>query len=515
MRTVIQNKRATLQVLGGILKNPEILLRGEYKIEQSDFPETIHNIIFSSVVELLKGGATEVNGITMDNFLSSKPIQYKVFQDNRGIELVDKMIQVAQEHTFEYWYEMMKKFSLLRTLDANGFDIKEFYDENETNVDKIEAMSQRLSNMKLDEIVKHYDKTMIGIKEKWIGDVGGSTTFQAGDGLDELLAKLEEGEQFGHSFVNPFITTAFMGMKKSKFLLFSGASGSGKSRTQMANAVHVAVPYIYDGKKGSWMKKDEEVKPVLYISTELTKEEVQLMFLAYLSGVEEDRIKQRAFNKSEYQRIKIAKQLLEEAPLYCECIEDFDIKDIEVLIERAIIGKQVEYVFYDYLHTTPKLMTYYNQSTGVRMQEHQILYLFGNSLKQIANKYDICLYSSTQLNRGYKDEQNLDATALRGALSLSDKVDGGIISVPPSEKDISMLKDVIASVTYGVEPNMCHTIYKNRGNKWKSVRIWTRINLGNVREEPLFITDDRYRLITDMEGTEPPMEKVTLELKEE
>lgn len=499
-------------MLGGILKYPEVLLRGEYKIEQSDFPETIDNILFTSVVELLRSDVTEITPITIDNFLSTRPIQYKVFQDNGGARMVEKIIKYTQDESFEYWHGIMRKFSLLRNLNEMGFDITPFYNENETNVDVLEAKNEKLFNMSINDIIGHYDHTLIDFKEKWSTDISGNTSFQAGDGLDELLKSLEEDEQFGHSFVNPYLTTAFMGMKKSKFFLFSGASGSGKSRSQMANAVHVAVPYAYNIEHDCWVRKKEEVRPVLYISTELTKKEVQLLFLAFLSGVEEDVIKHRRFNQHEYDRIRMAQKLLSEAPLYCECIEDFDIKDIEVLIERNIINRHVEYVFYDYLHTTPKLMSYYNQVTGVRMQEHQILYLFGNSLKQIANKYDIFLYSSTQLNRGYKDEQNLDATALRGALSLSDKVDGGIISLPPTEKDLKMLEDVIAEVTFGVEPNMCHAIYKNRGNKYKDIRIWTKMNLGNVREEVLFVTDSRYKLITGMVGTMVETEKVTLEL---
>ena len=52
----------------------------------------------------------------------------------------------------------------------------------------------------------------------------------------------------------------------------------------------------------------------------------------------------------------------------------------------------------------------------------------------------------------------------------------------------------------GEEPTMCHTIYKNRGSKHKSVRIWTVLDLGTVREKFLFATDDRYRKI-ELEAT--------------
>ena len=45
-------------------------------------------------------------------------------------------------------------------------------------------------------------------------------------------------------------------------------------------------------------------------------------------------------------------------------------------------------------------------------------------------------------------------------------------------------------------PNVCYTIYKNRGNKHKDIRIWCRNDLGTMREEVLFTTNSNFELIT-------------------
>lgn len=490
----IQNKRAILQVLGGLAKNPKLLQDDKYKLDKKDFQEPIHRILFIAINNLYNQQVYTISGITIDNYISTYPKQYKLFQDNRGIELVNRMIESAQESSFDYWYDVLKKFSLLREFNEHGFDVSDLYDPNEIDIAIIEEKNSKLNDMSLQDILAHYNKKFLAIRDEWASKDTGTEIFQAGDGLSELKERLKQAPSMGHSFVNPVLTTTLRGMRRKKLVLVSGASGSGKSRQQMANACHVAVAWRFNLKSNKWELTGEQPMPTLYISTELEQSEIQTIMLAYITGIEEHKILDGCYTEEEEQRLNVGIKLIEEAPLYCKYISDFDIKDIESLIERMIIEKGVQYVFYDYLHSTPKILQYYNQNTGTRLQEHQILYLFGNSLKMLVNQYDIFLYSSTQLNRGYKDEQNLDATALRGALSLSDKIDSGIISAPPNKKDLEMLQGLCMEIF--TEPNMCHTIYKNRGNRYKDIRIWTKINLGNMREEVLFITDSNYKRIT-------------------
>ena len=50
-------------------------------------------------------------------------------------------------------------------------------------------------------------------------------------------------------------------------------------------------------------------------------------------------------------------------------------------------------------------------------------------------------------------------------------------------------------------PNMSYYIFKNRGGKWKTIIIWTKLNMGTMREVDCFVTDYNYELITDIEKT--------------
>ena len=48
---------------------------------------------------------------------------------------------------------------------------------------------------------------------------------------------------------------------------------------------------------------------------------------------------------------------------------------------------------------------------------------------------------------------------------------------------------------------MSYYIFKNRGGKWKTIIIWTKLNMGTMREVDCFVTDYNYELITDIEQT--------------
>ena len=130
----------------------------------------------------------------------------------------------------------------------------------------------------------------------------------------------------------------------------------------------------------------------------------------------------------------------------------------------------------------------------MNLREDQILLLFSSRLKILANKYNIYLSSSTQTNRQAKDDNNKDTSGLRGGSSLADKVDIGIMCFRAGEKEHDKLKHILENGGYD-KPNFSHWVFKNRGGVG-GVVIWSVMDYGNMRETPLFITDNDYNLLT-------------------
>ena len=143
------------------------------------------------------------------------------------------------------------------------------------------------------------------------------------------------------------------------------------------------------------------------------------------------------------------------------------------------------------LQISPLLYEYYYNKTHTRLRTDQILFLFSAALKSVCNKFNVYLGSATQLNDNYKEDNNKDAGALKGSKAIIEKADGGILALPVTHKDLKRLKPILESDgSFGsLIPNMSYYIFKNRGGKWKTIIIWTKLNMGTMREVDCFVTD--------------------------
>lgn len=422
---VLQDKGAMLQVLGGLIREPKKMLDNRYVFTEKDFPENFHRIVFGAINNIVCNGGAVVDIQTITNVLSKSEKAFKVFNDNKGMEWVAKANMYYTPENFDYNYEILKKFTLLRDLRDNmGIDITDIYNDNEVDGNKKDLKMKKFYSMSLDDVVNHYNNKWNDFKKGWNVSFQELDTFLAGDGIDEMIANLYVKPDRGFPMLNKKLSEITRGMRKKKFYLFSAPTGKGKSRMMMSNACNLCASEMFNPETGKWEENKHTLQNVSYIATELTKEEVQRMALAFVSGVEEDKIVNGRVTQEEAERVKKASSIIKTMTLSCIAIPDFDIDDMETIIAEEVNYKKSQYIFFDYIHQTPKLAGYYSRKTGSSLAEHQVLYLFGNALKNLANKYDVFMYTSTQMNRDYKTNKDgdLDATSIRGAMSLADYI---------------------------------------------------------------------------------------------
>ena len=120
--------------------------------------------------------------------------------------------------------------------------------------------------------------------------------------------------------------------------------------------------------------------------------------------------------------------------------------------------------------------------------------MIGVRLKDLANQYEIFILTATQLNGSYTEAKEFDQNLLRGAKSLGDKIDTGLILLKATPTDLDALKTIL--IKQGIEtPDMKISVYKNRRGSYKGVYLWCKANLGTCRVEPMFCTDYNYNLV--------------------
>ena len=184
-----------------------------------------------------------------------------------------------------------------------------------------------------------------------------------------------------YPFNSAYLTTVYRGMRSKKFIIRSAPSGVGKSRSCMADALNIASSHMYDWNKHEWVFIGEPMN-VLYISTELTKEEIQDCLLAHITGIAQDRLEEwKDIGEEELKVIERGIKLMQECKLYCEYTSDFTIDSINELIESHVINNNITHCFFDYINDSPSLYSYFYEKTKTRLRTDQVLFMFSEQLK--------------------------------------------------------------------------------------------------------------------------------------
>ncbi len=490
--------KAVIQVIGSILKNPALLEEeGLYFFNEEDFTNDFHKTIFGGIYNLYKMGAKVVNSKALDDYFSERPQSKAIYQNGNGAVWINEIQEIADLSNFDYYYQRLKKMTLLRAYDNCGLDVKFIYDpDNIFDVKKRQQQENYLDQLSLNQIADLIENKIITIRQSCI-DNATDESQNIGSGLAELVEDLKHEPDMGPPMYGPYINTITRGMRYRKFYLRSAATGVGKSRSMIADACYAACDYIYDVKQEKFVYCGVGL-PTVFISTELELSECQTMALAFISGVNEDHILRGVYNFGEEERVRQAVEILQNSPLYIEEMPDFSLRDVENCIKRNIRVHGCQIVILDYLHTSMRILEEISQrSGGVRLREDNILFLLSVKLKDLANEFGIFILSATQLNESWKDEKIPDQNMLRGAKSIADKVDIGMIMLDVTKEDEEALMDSLGGSILAKEdmPNIKVSVYKNRRGAYNRCFLWQKADKGTCRFETVFVTDYHYNLI--------------------
>ena len=483
-----------VQVIGCIYKTPQLLdYEDKYTITEEDFPDQFHKIVFGTIYNLYNLGSEKITLSSILDYLSSRPKSEAIFIKQKGEEWLIRAEENAQPSSFDYYYNRMKKMSLLRAYDNYGVDVTDFYDpDNIIDSKKRQLQEDWLDNSTLEQIAQRVQDKIDQIRSQYVDDEWGEAS-QAGDGIFELLEELKQRPDVGVPLYGPLINTVTRGARLKKFYLRSAATGIGKTRSMIADCCYIGCNRIYDDVFG-WIKNGTS-EPCLYIATEQELAEVQTMMLAFISNVNEEHIMNGRYEGDEEERVLQAASIIKDSPIYVEVLPDFSLQDVEDKIKKNIRDHDVKYVFHDYIHTSLKILEEITKrSGGVKLREDNILFMLSTRLKDICNKYGIFIMSATQLNGDYQNSETPDQNLLRGAKAIADKIDWGGILLATTKEDLENLDQILINNNFD-KPNIKLSIYKNRRGRYKGIYLWCKADLGTCRIQPMFATTYTYEIV--------------------
>lgn len=482
---MIVDKSCILQVLGGLMKHPQYLSEiDKYNFSLADFPMRLDKYIFAAIQNLYSGGAKKITAFDIQSSLELDQTAKKTFELQNGLEYLQDMEDLVSEENLPYYYDKLKKINLLNDLARQGISINEFYCQDLTN-DKAQEINQRFDELSPQDIVDAIKKKLVKLESEY-AKTESVQSESITDGLDEIIDNIENSDpDIGLPVQGRIYNQIIDGAQLGTLTIRSGSSGLGKTRQAVGDACLLAFPMRYNWALYKWELIGNAEK-VLFVITEQDFDQIKRMVLAYLSGVNEEKIKYHDLSKQELEVLRQAAEVMKHfsSNFIMLRIPDPSIELIKANIREKCLVEDVRYVFYDYIFISTGLL---KEFKGFNLRNDELLLLMATALKDLSVELQVCMMTSTQVNASADDSKEIrNEASLAGGRATINKADNGAIMARPQKQELDILKEVTKD--YGV-PNLVTDIFKVRSGKWTQVRIWSIVDLGVMRKEDLFVTD--------------------------
>ena len=351
-------------ILSFCIKNISFYYTVCAKLDPDDFLYDQHKMLML-VFQSLASQSVEKFDI---NLIISE-VQSNGVMENVGglkyIQAIGNMSQLSKEN-FEVYLntvvEASLKYKLYCTLQENISIVTDNSKTGLTSVDLISKSEATLMGLSMSRLNIDEPKNL-------------------SDGLAEEIEKRKDLQikTSGLSTGYPILDNQIDGMINGTLLIVASRKKMGKSTLLSNIALHVAY---------------NEMKPVLYIDTEMTFEEWRDRAIAVLSGVKERVIKHGGYDSVVYDKlIKTVKIIESGSKLFHEYMPGYSVDKLVALYKKYKQKENIGLIVFDYLKEP--------DSTSVDRQrkEHQILGDVTTKLKDLAGQLNIPALTAVQLNR--------------------------------------------------------------------------------------------------------------------
>lgn len=474
------------QLLGSLMKNPKYILHTDkWRIRSEDFNNPFYKYVFWAVENLAPYATDSLAPHEIEKWLEQSPTAKAVYNSYDGKQLLAD-IQDAAASSFEGVYQRFEKENLINRLNRERLGAENYFRDT-PRTDEDFAVMDKYANSTAQDILDDLELKLLKVKSDYmLRNTAEITTIS--DGLEEMMAALEEAPEVGLPLQGDLFNQVTSGAIKGRLYIRSSASGVGKTRNSVGDAVNLAIPLVYDWKRGRWIAKGYGRKAMIII-TEQSQSEVQKMVIAHVSGINESTFKKGKATPKEKFILRQAIEVIERFKdnLIIVRMPSPTISLIKQTVREQVKLHDIEYVFFDYIFISPSLL---GEFKGANLRNDEILLMMSDALKNLAVELDIFVMSSTQINaKGDDNKEIRNESSIAGSRAVINKADFGCIMARPSKEELGALQNLSDQI--GTEPNVVTDVYKNRGQEDTQLRIWSHIDLGTMNRHDLFITNSR------------------------
>ena len=231
----LSDNSAARTVIGCLMLNPLLFL--EYPdLTPADFDNKVVRTCFIAIQKLYKQGAKTITPIEVDQEVESHENSYVNYKQDGGLDLLKNAYNFAELNNFEFAYKRLKKYSLLRRLKKEKYDISEFYIESKDVDNPLQEVEiqEHFDNSSIEDILNSIEKNYNVIRSDFLN--GGKKKSDPAEGITKLIETLREAPNIGPSLEGKIFSSACRGAREGCFYLKSASTNAGKSRTSIFDA---------------------------------------------------------------------------------------------------------------------------------------------------------------------------------------------------------------------------------------------------------------------------------------
>ena len=364
-QTVPYNLEAEQAVLGCAIIDNEIIVRLSDEVNQSDFYDRRHQIIYKAMISLYN------NDMQIDYTTLISELQMKNQLEEAGgvIYLASLIDSVYTTANIDDYINIVTDSASKRNIIAAASSISDAgYDPNYNAKDYIDYAEKIISDIAkrrksenlvpVSEVVKNVEQTILNNRNKEAEIVGLSTGYQE---LDDIT----------------------LGLQKQNLVILAARPAMGKSAFAMNLALNVA--------KRS-LNESGERPTIAIFSFEMSQEQITQRMLASLAQINLNNIQKGNLTQKEMNYLKIAVNELSNYNLYFSDSSLNTVADIRAKCRRLKQQIGLDFVVIDYLQLIKETST-----RGANRQEE--VAQMSRALKQLARELDIPIVALSQLSR--------------------------------------------------------------------------------------------------------------------
>lgn len=221
------NVPAEICFVGSLLKNTDLFVTyGNFVRSKYDFSDPVCKFLYDSIETYYLTYSQTVDETKMNVFMSQNQERLDKYKKYKGWKTVKQYMDLADENDCKQYFELVKKFSLLREYERNGYPINKIISNK--NFDKMSAGDiYRIIRVKADKI-----HTVINAGEEAV-----ELTKDTSNHILKYLSVPDMGLEMPWGILNEM----FRGCRVGKVVFNGFLSNAGKSRNLMLLAAYITL----------------------------------------------------------------------------------------------------------------------------------------------------------------------------------------------------------------------------------------------------------------------------------